>query len=310
MLEPIIDAARFHWALGDTPITLITARENHVYRIDKVAAIDGPAVLRLHRPGYRSNEEINSELLWMEMLGNHGIAVPIPVPTTDGKYTQVVNGTVVDLLTWIDTVPLSGNEPPEQYYVELGRLMANMHKLADNWESPVEFTRPTWELVGDNPSWGRFWENPLLTSAQSKKFLEFRDDARNALVKLENQGSLDFGLIHADLVSENVLSNGTQLHPIDFDDGGYGYRLFDLATATRQCKRQRESQIFIKAMIAGYREVRPLNTNALPLFEALRASTYVGWNISRLEEPDGRERNGRYVAEAEKAIDAFVNCQL
>lgn len=310
MLEPIIDAARFHWALGDTPISLIAARENHVYRIDKVAAIDGPAVLRLHRPGYRSNEEINSELLWMEMLGNHGIAVPNPVPTTDGKYTQVVNGTVVDLLTWIEAVPLSGNETTKQYYFELGRLMANMHKLADNWKPPAEFTRPTWELVGDNPSWDRFWENPLLTPVQSNKFLEFRDDARNALVKLENQGSLDFGLIHADLVSENVLSNGVQLHPIDFDDGGYGYRLLDLATTTCQCKRQSRNQIYIKAMIAGYREVRPVNTKALPLFEALRASTYVGWNISRLEEPDGRERNGRYVAEAEKAIDTFVNCQL
>jgi len=306
MLEPIINAARSHWALGDTPITLIAARENHVYRVDNVAGLNKPAVLRLHRPGYRGSEEIYSELLWMEMLGEHGIPVPNPIPATDGKYVKVVNDTVVDLLTWIEATPLSSAVFSEQFYFELGRLMANMHKLADTWNPPSEFTRPTWDLIGAKPTWGRFWENPLLTSAQSNKFHKFRDHAKDTLAKLEKQGSLDFGLIHADLVPENVLNNGTQLHPIDFDDGGYGYRLFDLATTTHRCKRLRQSQLFINAIIAGYRTVQRLNTNALPLFEALRASTYVGWNISRMEEPDGLERNERYVLEAETAINAFV----
>lgn len=309
MSEQLLAAARSHWALGDVPIKLIAARENHVYKVDNVAATDRPAALRIHRPGYRTSEEINSELVWMEMLSEHGTPVPEPIPATDGTFILVSNGTVVDLLTWIEAPPLDRNAEteagPEPYYFELGRLMANMHKLADSWRPPVNFARPTWDLIGDEPTWGRFWENPSLTSAQTGKFQNFRSYAKDQLAILDNQGALDFGLIHADLIPENVLGIGTLLHPIDFDDGGYGYRLFDLATTTHRCKRLPKAESLSEAVIEGYRTVRPLNTDALPLFEALRASTYVGWNISRLEEPDAVQRNAIHVAEAETAIDAL-----
>lgn len=305
-MDSIINAARTSWGLGDSPITLVAARENHVYRVENVAALKKPAALRLHRSGYRSSEEINSELLWMEMLAKHGIPVPKPILATDGTYIQTINGTVVNLLSWIEATPLSRTETSEEQYFELGRLMAQMHELADSWKPPSEFTRPTWDLVGDQPTWDRFWENPLLTSAETNRFLDFRHYARDRLRQLENQGPPDFGLIHADLVPDNVLGVGTRLYPIDFDDGGYGYRLFDLATTTHRCKRLYKSHTFSEATINGYASVRQLNTIALPLFEALRACTYVGWNITRLDEPDGRERNGRFVAEAVQAIDAVI----
>jgi hypothetical protein len=40
----------------------------------------------------------------------------------------------------------------------------------------------------------------------------------------------DFGLIHADPVRENVRRDGPPLRMTDVGDGGFGFRLFDLAT--------------------------------------------------------------------------------
>ena len=105
--------------------------------------------------------------------------------------------------------------------------MAKLHIACDAWQPPAYFTRPAWNaqgLLGDAPLWHRFWENPTLTDSEKDKLLAFR---KQALDDLERY-AFDYGLIHADLVPDNVLiQNGVVM--IDFDDGGFGYRLFDLA---------------------------------------------------------------------------------
>jgi Ser/Thr protein kinase RdoA (MazF antagonist) len=93
------------------------------------------------------------------------------------------------------------------------------------------------------------------------------------------------------------------LQLIDFDDGGFGHRLFDLATITRRSRHISHNDVFADAAIDGYCATREIDRDALMLFEALRACTYVGWNIKRMNEPSGNERNARYIAEAELAIE-------
>lgn len=296
----VIRAARRHWGLGDSPVTLVAARENAVYRVD---GPEGPTALRLHRQGYRSASEIESELQWMDMLASSGIAVPTSVVTTDGTTVQNIDGVLVDMLSWVDGVPLSKVEVTEEVYHELGRVLAQMHQLADVWSPPAAFNRPTWDLTGDHPSWDRFWENPKLTPAQSLYFQQFREQAMYAL---EHLTSADTGLIHADLVPDNVLYNDRQLQIIDFDDGGFGYRLFDMATITHRCRCRHGSEAFAEATVAGYCGERQLDMALLPLFEALRACSYVGWNISRMHEAGGPERNERFVAEAIQAINFYT----
>lgn len=301
MNDVVIDAARSHWALGDAPVTLVAARENHVYRVETKA---GPAALRLHRPGYRTNEQINSELQWMAMLAENGIAVPKPIQSPDGTNIQTFDGVTVSLLSWIDGTPQSKLQVSTDTYFKLGCVLARMHELADAWTPPSSFTCPTWDLLGDRPTWGRFWENPSLSQEQKQFFLQFRDIARQ---EIQATSSLDFGLIHADLVPDNVLIDDNRLWLIDFDDGGFGYRLFDLATITRRCRRHAQGEQLIAAVIAGYSAKRPLGQEALPLFEALRACTYVGWNISRINEVNGATRNTRFITEAHAAIEECLS---
>jgi len=299
-VSSVINAAQAHWALGDAPITLIAARENQVYRVD---TSDGPVALRLHRPGYRSDDEIRSELLWMDRLAEVGLAVPKSIEAIDGSCVQRFEGVVVSVLTWLDGTPFSKVSLTTDLYFELGCVLAQMHQAVDEWKLPEGFTRPTWNLVGEQPTWDRFWENPLLTPEQSQQLLDFRHYAACTIAALN---TLDEGLIHADLIPDNVLTGGKQLQLIDFDDGGFGPRLFDLATITHRCRRDDPSGAQAEATIAGYSTYRAVDRHMLTLFEALRACTYVGWNISRMEEPNGFVRNARYIAEAELAISRAV----
>ncbi len=315
VVKTVIDKARNYWNLGDATITLVAARENLVYRVD---TLNGPYALRLHRKGYRSVGEVHSELMWMSMLEENDVSVPKPVRTNDDETIKITDDVVVDMLSWIEGKSLKQLEPTEDIYHDLGVLLARMHELADAWPLPDSFERPTWNLVGDEPSWGKFWENPRLTDKQKTSLLDFRNKARTAL---ENLQQPDRGLIHADLVPDNVLCNEGKLQPIDFDDGGFGYRLFDLATITHRSKRVQNPGLQVgeqaddqavpladklaNAVVAGYQKQRPLDYGSLPLFEALRACTYVGWNITRMDEPGGIERNKRFIAEAELAVNNY-----
>lgn len=301
MTDAIVQSARKQWGLGNAPITLIAARENHVYQVD---FNDQRFALRLHRQGYRTQAEIHSELLWMDMLANNGMPVPKPVDALDGTCVRSIDGVTVDMLSWIDGEPLSELKPTLTLYRQLGQLLANMHLLADKWKAASGLSRPVWDLTGSNPAWGRYWENPQLTATQQSRFIAFRLSASLDIDALQTP---DVGLIHADLVPDNVLVNKGQLHPIDFDDGGFGHRMFDIATVTLRSRRINNNTDFAGATLQGYGELRTIDHGTLPLFEALRACSYVGWNITRINEAGGEARNGRFIAEAIKAVDRYFD---
>ena len=296
LTEPIIAAARAHWGLVDALITLAADRENRVFRVDTPGA---PMALRLHRPGYRSLPELRSELDWMAMLANKGIPVPAPILALDGSSVLDVDGVIVDCLTWLDGSPMSDGTANADTYYQLGQLTARMHDCADAWTPSPDFIRPVWNFVGGQPTWNRFWDNPGLSTAQRNLLVAFRDHARGALADLRDD---DHGLIHADLVPDNVLVHEGVLQPIDFDDGGFGPRLFDIATITFRSRRMDPTGTLADATVNGYRSARSQNWENLPLYEAVRACSYVGWNIPRMDEDPTGTRNARFISEAETAV--------
>lgn len=297
MSDAIVQSALKHWGLQGAAFRLIAARENHVYRVETA---HGPVALRLHRPGLRSHAELISELDWMAVLAHGGISVPAPLPANDGSVFAQVENTFVDIVTWLDGETLAHSPTPEAYRA-LGKTMALCHKITDTWFLPSHFTRPQWDaaaLIGEAPLWGPFWENPMLSLAQKTQL----DAVRREAGKVLSEDTFDIGLIHADLVPENVLTSGNKLHLIDFDDGGFGYRLFDLATVTHRSRRTDPSGTLAQAVVDGYKSERDIELVNLPLFEALRACTYIGWITPRLTENGASARNSRFIAEAFKSL--------
>ncbi len=283
------------WNLENASLELIAERENQVFRVDDHLTQTSWA-LRIHRTGLRTKSEIRSELQWMGVLANAGLSTAAPLTAYNGALCEEINGQIVDMQAWLSGDTLA-TRASEEIYHSLGRAMAQLHTVSDVWTPPPGFDRPSWDLdglLGEEPVWDRFWENPFLDKEQQLLLQQFRASATQVL--REKNQTLDLGLIHADLVSENVLIKGDQLHFIDFDDSGYGYRLFDLATVILRLRRAPAHEAFTSALIDGYLSNRSIDLKLLDLFLALRACTYVGWIISRVDEASGVERCARFIA--------------
>ncbi len=287
------------WAMQGAETRLIATRENRVYRVDHA----GHAfALRLHRPGYRTDAELWSELQWMKAAAEGGLYVPAPIASASGEFLHVADGIQVDLLTWLSGAPVGETgeyldaDGRNALFYGIGREMARLHAVSDLWTPPEGFNRWSWDregLLGETPVWGRFWDNPSLSEEDRELFVAVRQEAGKMLQQIE--ADLDYGLIHADLVRENVLADGGKLQLIDFDDSGFGFRLFDLATTLLKNMRDSDYPALRDALIAGYLSVRTIDLTALDLFVLLRSATYAGWVITRMDEPGSKARNQRFI---------------
>lgn len=281
-MTPAETAAR-HW--GGRVLRLIRDRENHVF---EMALPTGRAALRLHRAGYQAPAAIRSELWWCAELARAGLPVPAALPALDGALLVALpDGRHASAIAWIEGEPLGEAAKPFDrpltqvldLYHALGALLARVHRVTDSLTLPPDFTRPRWDLdglVGDEPLWGRFWEHPAASPDQRATLIRARDALRERL-------SGDIGLIHADVLRENVLVNDRSVSLIDFDDSGFGFRLHDLGTALVQTVQHPEHPHLRDALMAGYGTT---NREMVEAFILARTLASVGWTMPRLEPDD------------------------
>lgn len=299
------------WPVTVKSISFAAHRENAVFR---VAALEGDFALRLHRQGYRTDAELQSELQFMAALAEAGIGAPTPVASHKGLHVEQQDQTQVSLLTWLSGRPLGATGVPLDLpdrlgtFERLGHLIATMHNATDAWQQPQGFTRQAWGLdglLGEQPQWGRFWENPFLKPEEQAVLRQVRDK----LCKDLASRSFDMGLIHADLVSENILLDGDRLRIIDFDDSGWGYRLQDIATALVKHEAESDFTVLKQALFEGYRSRRALNTTDVETFLLLRHLSYVGWIVPRMSGEMGRQQCGRFISNAVAKAQTYLEVE-
>jgi len=309
MTDPVKGALAL-WGLEEAACEFVAGRENRVYR---VSTPQGDFALRFKRPGYRDDAELLSELQWLDAMDRTGLSVPRPRAALSGKVLECVDGHRVDMVGWLPGRPLGRSRDPlaildaATVFQQLGAEIARLHVACDAWHMPESFTRCAWDtdgLLGDAPLWGRFWENPTLDAETRYLFEAFRREARRQLDSEAN--GLDYGLVHADLVRENVLLDGPVIRMIDFDDGGFGFRHFDIATALLKNKAEPNYEDLKAALLEGYRSLRPLDDRMLDLFMALRAVTYVGWIVPRMGEAGSPARNKRFIDDARRLCAYYL----
>jgi Ser/Thr protein kinase RdoA (MazF antagonist) len=294
------------WDLKVANLAPIKVRENAVFRIDLA---DGRrAVLRVHRSGYHSDAELNSEFIWMRALETAGIPVPRVIRSRHGRDFEVVampavgGARQIDVFEWIDGHQLGSVESgisgesaaiAEQYQM-IGAVAARMHNHAAGWQCPAGFRRHAWDaagLVGEQPFWGRFWELAALTPGQKSLLVRARTKIAGELAAYGTTPDR-YGLIHADLVPENLLIDGNRVQVIDFDDAGFGWHLFELATSLYFITGDSLYPTARESLIRGYRTEREMPDEALawlPLFLAVRGTTYLGWVHTRQGSDTARE---------------------
>ena len=292
---------------------LLSVRENAIFEVHGEGRRRG--VLRLHRTGYQDARSINSEMLWLQYLSNQGFPVPAPFCAEgDRLVLTTATGRHATLLGWVSGYhPGSAGDPAPigHRYREIGAALAQLHNATDGFRPPAGFVRPSWDIdgfLGEEPLWGRFWEHSGLTMADARLMQEVREAARADLERFLQDGA-DFGLIHADPLPDNIFISKSGPVIIDYDDSGYGFRMYDLAVATYRQIDEPGHEGLSECLVAGYREHRELpdgHWETLPLFHLLRSLACLGWVEPRQDFPGSRERLHRYVETARAASMRYL----
>ena len=303
-LTELAERSLSEWGIGNATLSLIKHRENAVFKVE--AGGDRHA-LRIHRHGYHSDIALRSELQWMQALQEAGIHTPAVVPTKTGSLFAGVEmpgmpgAMQIDLFEWIEGEQLGSVEggvadtaSVTQTYRTIGELAARVHNQACGWVAPEGFSRHAWDaegLAGANPFWGQFWKLEAATAGERDLLTRARNRVFEELSALPTSAD-SYSLIHADFAPENLMVKGDLVRLIDFDDAGFGWHLFELATSLYFIMGEPYFDSARAALVEGYRVHRSMtdrDLERLPLFFLARGLTYIGWVHTRQETQTARE---------------------
>jgi len=155
------EALRRYDCHPDASVTLLNVSENATFLVSDPGA--EPSVLRVHRLGYHTEQEIASELTWMDALrAEAGVRTPRVLPAADGQRVVTVaqDGRAARHCVRFEFLPGTepGGEPggrlTGRHFEELGEITARMHRHARGWARPAGFARFHWDYAaafGDRP---------------------------------------------------------------------------------------------------------------------------------------------------------------
>jgi Ser/Thr protein kinase RdoA (MazF antagonist) len=270
-------------------VSLCNVSENHTYRVEDPAA-GRTYALRVHRPGYRTAEQIECELLWLDALrGDDVVETPPVVSAEDGARvvsvsTPELGPRNVVLFEWVRGVApdLDSGAAAIGQFETLGAISARMHEHARSWERPAAFDRPRWDYecsIGSRGHWGA-WQDGLGMGAEERALLERLDSTIAARLRLYGEGPERFGLVHADIRLANLLIDGDLVRVIDFDDCGFSWFMYDFATTVSFMEDHPRVPELQDAWVRGYRTQAHLDEASeaeLATFVMLRRLLLVAW---------------------------------
>ncbi len=305
------------WGLSEhADVSLLTVSENATFRADAPGA--DPVVLRVHRPGYHTRREIESELAWIEALrAERVVDIPAPVPCLSGGHIAgfAADGEERDVVGFAF---MPGTEPAHGEglvagFRELGAINARLHGHARTWQPPEWFERKVWNFdttVGPSPHWGD-WRAAIGLTPEGKALLEETTATLRDELAAYGTGPDRFGLIHADLRLANLLVDETgHIGVIDFDDCGFGWFMYDFAAAVSFFEEDPALPAWQAAWLQGYRTVAPVSTAdeaMLPTFVMLRRLLLTAWLASHAETPTAQELGVGYTDGTLRLARAYLS---
>jgi len=265
------DALAAYDDVGPTAsVELINVSENATFLVTDPDA--GPSVLRVHRLGYHTEQEIASELAWMDALrAEAGVRTPRVRPAAGGRRVVTVpepGGATVRYCVMFEFLP--GTEPggsaddpalTSTHFAELGEVTARMHRHAREWSRPAWFIRFHWDYpaaFGQQARWGR-WQDGIGVGPSEREILTRLDDALRARLRAFGTGPDRYGLVHADTRLANLLVHDGSVSVIDFDDSGFSWYLYDLGTAVSFFEHEPVVPALVDSWLEGYRRVGRLS---------------------------------------------------
>jgi Ser/Thr protein kinase RdoA (MazF antagonist) len=254
------EAARRYGCAAGTTVRLVNVSENATYLVEEPG--QGPSILRVHRLGYHTAEEIESELAWMDALRDQaGVRTPRVLPgPRGGRILTMADDEAGEQRHCVRFEYLAGAEPADDdagHFAELGEITARMHRHARQWRRPAWFTRFHWDhgaAFGPQPRWGR-WQDGIGVGPAEREVLGRLDGVLAARLAAFGTGPDRYGLVHADTRLANLLVDGGRVSVIDFDDSGFSWYLYDVGTSVSFFEHQPQVPALVDSWLSGYRRV-------------------------------------------------------
>jgi Ser/Thr protein kinase RdoA (MazF antagonist) len=303
-IDALAAVALERWGLEGSELALINHSENWTYRVMPPDAAR-PVILRVHRDAYHTADGIRSELAWMRALqAEAGVKTPQAIPGLDGMDIQWVEHPMLGvsrncvLFEFID-----GMEPPQDNLIDpfrqLGEVTARCHNHSETWRRPDYFDRLCWDFehsFGAKANWGRWEDGPDCTPDRAR-LLQRAVDLMQRRLERFGQDTQRYGLIHADFRLANLLVHEGDVRVIDFDDCGFGWFLYDAATAVSFFEDRADVPDLMEAWKEGYRRHRDLpspDEDELWTFIMMRRMTLFAWMGSHSETDLARTEGPGY----------------
>ena len=315
--EAILDQSPTMWDLPQNiTIRLINVSENLTYLIE--GSGNFKSILRVHRPGYRTDLEIMSELSWLDQLQSENlIATPSIIRGRDGARIQkILSPTTGKTLNLVMFEFVAGCHPKENLdqidlFQALGQMAATLHQQVHRWIKPKDFYRPHWNLasiLGENPVWGK-WQSAPKVTAEITAVLNKAENLLTNRLSAIGKSNQNYGLIHADMRLANILLSRNQLTLIDFDDCGFGWFLYDFAASVSFIETHPRLNDFKQAWLHGYRGIQPISKgeeDLLDSFIMLRRLALLAWVGSHSESDEPKHLAPFFARETAEIAESYL----
>lgn len=256
-----------HYDLEWERIEFIQLSDTLTYKIETSTA--QRYLLRIHSDRW-SKKEINSELALLQVLNKaDGLNVPEGVASVDGSYVleiQTEEGFQrpnVTMMRWVEGEHMSG-ELTDSCVYNMGIMMGKLHEAAACFVPPPDFVRPIWGADSFSNELAKL-ERYYTRFLSDEAWMAYQAAAGKIISELAlmHKNDHNYGLIHADLHTGNIVFIDDQPYPIDFGRCGYGYYLYDMAGSLLELY-PKHRWMFIK----GYESIRKLEPEYVQYLES------------------------------------------
>ena len=314
-------------------VALLGGEANRSYQV----TVEGrPQVLRLYSHGTRP-EWIVSELRVLEHLNQAtDLQVPSPIPDRRGRlYAKILESdrsdpTPVAMFSYVGGEVIGEIELTSDVVFRIGQTLGQLDVALQRADRAIRPTpsrsRPRqdgesiidWAVAQfmEHEAGSGFWQRGKAARGVHSTIVEIGNRLRKNHRKC--QRSLPHQLLHSDAHFDNLVFDGTNVGILDFDNLGYGPRIYELAAPLQSVHKMEAPEnpsarsispsVWTRAFLDGYGrhiELSELELEGLGLIQAIRLFVELGWAVGRQDVPESKrwlEQGGAAALERIQAL--------
>lgn len=256
-LRRLAQAALRQYGLAVRRLDLASYSTNLIYRV--TAQDNRRYALRISGPGWRSLEDAESEVMWLDALAAE-TAVPVPriyrTPDNQAVVKPQAEGTPQGqhalLMSWQPGMLLA-NRLTESNLLKMGELFGQLHLHGAAWKPPAGFTTKRFEGIFSRGEADVLLAEANLSAYSAETLAIIRRIYEKVGAAYAALNPADLQVIHCDLWHGNIKLHRGVLYPFDFEDTIWGYRLHDIAMAMLDLYEELDTAQY-ERLLAAFRE--------------------------------------------------------